>query len=54
MLACTPETFNAFYNLITMLQNEFNIHTRDIHNLDEMGSNLGPEIDAIGLGPADE
>lgn len=54
MLACTPDTFNKFYDLITTLQNEFNIHTRDIYNMDEMGSNLGPQVNTTVLGPADK
>jgi len=54
ILTCTPETFNQFYNLITALQNVFNIHTRDIHNMDEMGSDLGPETNTTVLGPADK
>jgi len=52
MLACTPDTFNTFYNLITQLQNEFNIKTVDIHNMDEIGSHIGPETDDTVLGPS--
>jgi len=54
MLACTPKTFSDYYDLLFGLINELNIQTRDIHNMDEMGSNLRPETDGMVLGPADK
>jgi len=54
MLAYTPKTFSDHYDLLFGLINELNIQTRDIYNIDEMGSNLGPKTDGMVLGPADK